>query len=506
MALLGIDVGTTGCKVAAFAEDGALLAESYREYDIDRTAPGYSQLDAAAVWNRIRDAIAETAARASDDPVRAISVTSMGEAVVPVSKSRDILGPSILNDDVRGEEFIPELQTIDPERLYAINGNTLGNHFTASKLMWLKKHDPATYERTDCFLNWAPFVLFMLGAEPRVDFSLANRTMLFDLNAKTWSGDLLEATGLHIEKLPEPVQAGEIVGVLDSSRARELKLRPGAMLVAGGHDQCVNCVGAGVTHQGDAMLGLGTYHCILPPFLNRPATKVMLERGLNTEHHVLPGQWATFLYNQGGSYMKWYRDTFALAEHRAAERQGASVYPRLADELPDGPSGLLVLPHFAPTGPPDFISDSCGAVIGLGLATTRGAILKGLWESIAFSLRQNVETLPKEIQFRSLRVVGGGSKSDAWAQLYADILGMPLTRTAQPDAGALGAAMLAGAAAGVYASLDDAASTVARTQRTFEPNPRSVKQYEPWYERFTNLWPRISACTRDVASLQHRRT
>jgi xylulokinase len=152
----------------------------------------------------------------------------------------------------------------------------------------------------------------------------------------------------------------------------------------------------------------------------------MIARGLNTEHHAVPGKYVTFIYNQGGALVKWFRDTFALAEHRQARAAGRDVYADLFAELPDGPSGVLALPHFTTTGPPEFVSDSCGVIAGLHLETSRGAILKGLVEGATFYLKACVDTLPATgIAIESFRAVGGGSKSDVWVQLSADILGGP---------------------------------------------------------------------------------
>ncbi len=139
MSLLGIDAGTTGCKTAVFSEDGRLLASAYEEYDVQRPHPGWAELDAVEVWAKVKRAIGAVAARSGPDPVKALCVSSLGEAVVPVDEERQVLGPSLLNFDARGEEYLADLRgTLDDERLYGINGNTLGNHYSLTKLKWIK--------------------------------------------------------------------------------------------------------------------------------------------------------------------------------------------------------------------------------------------------------------------------------------------------------------------------------------------------------------------------------
>ncbi len=506
MSLLGIDVGTTGCKVVAFSLEGHVLASAYREYDIQRPEPGWAELDAEAVWQSIRQTIRSVARQLSDDPVRALAVASMGEAVVPVTADRQILGPSLLNFDVRGESYLDDLgQELPDERLYQINGNTLGNHYTLTKLKWIKDHQPALYHQTHKFLHWSSFVSFMLGAEPVVDFSLANRTLLFDIEQQSWSAELLHWAGIDGDKLPHTVPSGIAIGTVAPHVARELGLPADAIIVSGAHDQCANAVGCGVIAPGRAVYGMGTYLCITPVFTERRAPAIMIERGLNTEHHAVPGHYVSFLYNQGGSIVKWFRDTFARAEHAQAAQAGESVYPRLFAEVPQEPSNVIVLPHFTITGPPAFVSDSCGVIVGLNLGTPRGDILKGIVEGITFYLKEVVDTLPPTgITIDDYRVVGGGSQSDTWVQISADIMGAQFTRPAITEAGALGAAILAGTGCGAFASCEDGVRAMVTPELVFEPDPVQSRRYARRYEHYRQLWPLMQDYLRAFTTDRHQ--
>ena len=493
MSLLGVDVGTSGCKASAFAADGRLVASAYEEYDCQRPEPGWAELDAEAVWRLVKDTIAAVTDQTRSDPVEAISVSSLGEAVVPVSADRRILGPSILNFDARGEAYLPDLAAaLDPVELYAANGNTLGNHYTLTKLLWLRDHQPDLFDRTHRFLHWSGFVSFMLGADPAVDFSLANRTLLFDLEKETWSEEILSKVGLNAERLPKTVSSGSIIGTVSDAMAEELAIPRGALIAAGAHDQCANAVGCGVTEEGAAMFGMGTYICIAPVFRGRRDPALMIERGLNTEHHAAPGRFVSFIYNHGGSLVKWYRDTFAASEHRLAKERGTDVYDDLFAKIPDGPSGVTVLPHFSATGPPEFITDSSGVMAGLRLDTTRGHVLKGIIEGAAFYLRQCVESLPATgIAVNEFRAVGGGSKSERWLQVCADIFGRPFARPRVTEAGALGAAILAGTALGTFQSCEEGAAAMVSLDHTVEPNPVAHSRYDGAYAAYTKLWPTL---------------
>ena len=491
MSLLGIDIGTSGCKAVVFSIEGIPLASAYEEYDVHRVKPGYAELDTLHVWEKVKIVIKRVAVLSKSDPVCALSVSSLGEAVIPVTYGRQALGPSLLNFDLRGEEFLPEFREIlENERLYRINGNTFGNHFSLTKLLWLRTHQPEIYEHTDQFLHWSGFVSFMLGAEPVVDYSLANRTLLFDLDQADWSDELIHLARIERAKLPRPVPSGTVIGEITQKYSDELGLPPSVVIVAGAHDQCANALGCGVVQEGQAMYGMGTYICITPVYKQRKDPKKMIARGLNTEHHAAPGLFTSFIYNPGGALVKWYRDTFAAIEKKQAITSGRDIYADLISEIPQQPSNVLVLPHFAPTGPPEFITDSSGVMIGLKLETQRGEILKGILEGTTYYLKECVDSLPETgIKIDDYRVGGGGSKSDTWIQVCADIMGCPITRPVIIEAGALGAAMLAGIGKGVFPNVQTGVETMVKLDRVFEPDPDLVGRYAQRYEQYRCIWP-----------------
>jgi len=504
MSLLGIDVGTSRCKAAVFSKDGRHLASAYEEYDFQSPRPGWAELNAVEVWEKVKQTIREVTSSATSDPVEVLAVSSMGEAMVPVSEDREILGPSPLNLDVRGEEYLESLHSaLNDEFLYRINGNTLGNHYGLTKLKWIKEHQPDLYERTYKFLLWGSFVPFMLGAEPVVDYALANRTLLLDIDRGEWSEEIVGCSGLDRAKLPDVAPAGTVTGTVSAHIAREIGLSTGVLIVNGSHDQCANAVGCGVISEGRATYGMGTVTCITPVFTRRREPDVMIGLGLNTEHHAVPGQYVSFIYNQGGALLKWFRDTFAAAERQEAALLGRDIYSDLISEMQPGPSGIMVLPHFTSTGPPEFISDSCAVIAGLKLEKSRGDILKGIIEGSTFYLKECVESLPPTgIKITDFRAVGGGSKSDAWIQICADIMGRPFIRPKVTEAGALGAAIIAGTGQGAFSSFQTGVEAMVRLDRTFDPDPEQQKRYAHWFEKYRQLHPLLREYLRDLASSQ----
>ncbi|NIA07798.1 MAG: hypothetical protein GWP14_09250 [Actinobacteria bacterium] len=490
MSLLGIDVGTTGCKAAAFSDEGRCLAIAYREYATIYPKPGRVELDSRHVLEQVWKAVAEVAAQTQNDPIRALSVSTIGEAMTPVSMDGKILGNCILMFDDRGAQYADQLtEKIGQQAFYEINPNILGGYYSLPKLLWLRDNDLKFYERAEKFLLWGDLVLFALGCEPLTSYSLANRTLLFDIRQEDWSDKLLELTGIQRSKLPKCVSSGTVAGTVSDSMAARLGLPKGVQVVVGGHDQCCNSFGAGIHEPGKAVCGIGTVECITPTYNYIPDAATMLANGLNVEHHLLPGLYVSFLYNQAGSLVRWFRDAFAGGDKKIL-KEDTDIYDVLTAEMPAEPTSLLVLPYFSVTGPPGFVANASGAIVGLKNSTKRGEILKAIMESETFYFLESIQALKSlGIDATEFIATGGGAKSDAWLQIKADILGVPFVRLLNTEGSVAGAAMLAGLASGVYNNPSEAVQCFVHREKVFEPNLSRNKAYQERYELYRQLYP-----------------
>lgn len=484
---MGVDIGTTTCKAAVFDEAGNCLGIASREYDIQHATRGRAELRSTEVWDKTQEVIRE-AARSAAAPVTAIGFGSMGEALVPVTADRQILGDSILCTDERGSEYALRLsEAFPPGRFYAINANLAGPQFSLPKLMWLREHNPELWRRADHFLPWSDFAAFMLGAPACVTTSHASRTLLLDVSKADWSDELLNFAGIDARKLGRVTRSGTVVGEISPVVARELGVAPGAKLVSGGHDQCCTATGAGCIAAGQAVCGMGTFQCITPVFSWPADPLAMLRHSLNIENHAIDGLYVAFLYNQAGSLVKWFRDTFA-----SDARSTADIYDQLNAELPPEPSDLLVLPHFDPPLWPTPIADSAGAIVGLHTSTTRGEILKAIMECATLYFLPGVRALAKMgMPVTSLTAVGGGARSNEWLQITADVFGVPVYRPTHTEAGLVGAAMLAGMATDVYPNASTAARLLVHLDRAFEPDASRHAFYQRKGQRLSRLYPAL---------------
>ena len=361
------------------------------------------------------------------------------------------------------------------------------------KALWLKQQMPRLFEKAWKIVTYADFILGRLGANPVIDWTMASRTMAFDLRRRSWATTVLDTLGIDPGLLSTAAPSGEKVGTLGEEAARQAGLDPGALLVAGGHDQTCAALGAGVNGPGIGVLSAGTADVLSTAFTEPKVNDAMFNGFYPCYLHARRDMYFTFALNHiGGILLRWYRDTFGAEEVRTAAEAGRDPYDLLVEGIPEGPSPVMVLPHFNGSGNPVCDMRSRGAIVGLTLSTTRADVVKAILECLAFESRINVDYWDGAgIEVNELRAVGGGARSPRWLQIRSDILGRPVATLEVREAACLGAAILAGAAAGVFASVDEGIASTVRLGRRYEPDPRSEKRYLERYETYRGLYPAL---------------
>lgn len=491
MHYMGLDVGQTGCKAVIFDENGNPIAHSYREYRTIIPKEGWAELDSRAVINSCFDVIKEVQDAAGKNKVKAIAVSSQGEAFTPVGKGGEFLANATITFDTRAKE-ISERWSKDfgIKKLYQITGHTAHPMFTIFKLLWLKENNPKIFEDAEKFLCFEDLVQHSMGVEPHIGYSLAGRTMLFDIKNETWSEEITDRAGIETSKLAIPVPSGKIVGEIPKKLAEKLGFETGALIVSGGHDQPIGGLGAGAINEGMAMYAIGTSICITPAFNEPVMNDTLMKNNLCTYHHSYPGMYTTVAFHlTGGNILRWFRDNFGQPELLEANKTGRDVYDLIMDNMDDKPTSLMVLPYFTPTGTPYFDSEVSGIIHGLKLTTTRGQILRALIEGVGYEMKLNLEILEKSgISIKEIRAIGGGAKNDRMLQLMADILGVPVIKVKVTEAACMAAAMLA-CHAHSGEPLGELVARWVKTERVIEPNPQNKEYYTERFSIYKKMYP-----------------
>lgn len=488
MALGGLDIGSTGCKVTVYDEEGNYLYRTYRDYPVSRKT-GEHEVMAEDIWKGVREVLADAGSHYPD--LKALGVTSFGESCVLLDEEDRPIRAVLLYTDPRGSEECRELEAaLGREKLERITGVAPHSMYSLPKLMWIRKHRPEQFGRAKRILMMEDYIIYMLTGSAVIDYSLATRSMGFDIRALEWSQEVFQAAGIDSGLFSRPVRSGTPAGTVRPEMAKALGLPEGLLLVPAGHDQAAAAVGSGVFKADRAVDMAGTVECITPVFEGIPEDRRIYDGGYAIVPYVIPGNYVTYAFTfSGGALVSWFINNFAKEEKRRAKELGRSVYELLEEGMKDGPTGILVLPHFAGAGTPYMDGGSKGAVVGLTLDHSASDLYRAMMEGVTYEMMLNMECLAEAgIRPQKLRAAGGGAASAVWMQMKADMLNLPIVSLGNAEAGAAGCAMLAGVAAGVYKDLGEAARTMLKEKDTYLPRQEMHEAYQEYYEKYRRLY------------------
>ena len=490
MSILGLDIGTTGCKAIIFQESGRILGKTAREYSIQTPKPGWAEQDGEQVLQSAFDCIREAAAQAKNDPPTAMAISCQGEAVAPVDQQGRALRPFMLGMDTRTTAENRWLaETFGGQFLFEQTGMPMHTVNTLPKLLWLLKNEPQLRQAADQFLLYEDFIIRRLCGRAFISPCLASRTQMFDLRAGSWLAPVLEKCRIEEKRLATVAPESGEVGVILPQVAEELGLPRGLKIFSGGHDQACAALGAGVIEPGAAMVSTGTAE-VVEVVMGTPVLADELRTGgISVYRHVVPGRFVAMTLNHsGGLSLRWFRDILGTEEIRRAQREGGDAYDLLLSDAPAEPTDLFVLPHFSGSGTPTLDTASRAAFVGMTFRTTKAEIAKALLEGLTFELRTNIDLLRRAgVAIDALYAVGGGAKSDLWLQLKANICNTKIRRPRVTEAACLGAAILAGVGSGVYRDFY-AALEMVTIEQVLRPEPHVAQQYERHYQHYKQLY------------------
>ena len=501
MSLIGLDVGTTGCKAVVFDPDGNMLGYGFREYGIICEEPGMAEQDAEQVWQITCDVLQHALAQSDVHDVKALSLSVQGDAIIAVDRNFRPVYPAILGMDYRSAPQAGQCAEIFGDRaLFDITGMRPHPMNSLIKLLWFTEQRPEQFTQTWKVVTYADFILGKLGAPPIIDYTMASRTMGFDIHTRTWSAYILERLDVGAELLSEAAPSGSAAGTVSRQAAEATGLKQGTLLVTGGHDQTCAALGAGVVHEGIGVISTGTAEVLSTAFTQAALNDAMYQSFYPCYLHAKDGMYCTFSLNHvGGLLLRWYRDNFAGIEMQEAEQHDIDAYDQMLRKMPAGPSPVIVLPHLNGSGTPWCDLSSKGAIVGLTMSTTRHDIVRAILESQTYELKINMETLEQAgVDIQEFIAVGGGAKSRQWLQIKADVLGRPVKTLKVREAACLGAAILAGTAAGVYNSVDDGVAQVVKSHEIFTPGSEMQKKYIDKFRVYTQLYPALQAINREL--------
>ena len=489
---LTFDIGTTALKTALIDGEGRAMAVHTEEYTFEAPRPDWAEMRPQTYWDA---AVAGTRAvfassGASPTEMTAIGFSSQGQTFLPIDRSGRALRSAIVWVDNRAQDIADawERDWLSRDEYRRISGYPwLPAALTVFKLAWLAANEPKALAAWK-FVCLPDYLIYRMTGEVVTDYVTAQSTGIFDLQTDSWEPRLLAAAGIGAEQLPRVVKPGTVAGRLRADAAAELGVPAGAYVCAGTNDQLAGALGAGNAMPGIVSETTGTALALVA------TTSYLLDdKRITVGHHAVEGAFLALSFTiTSAIVLKWFRDMCAPAEDYDTFLAGV-------ESIAPGCDGLTVLPHFAGTAAPTFNPSARGAFAGLALGHTRAHIARAIMEACSCSLVECIEPIIDHgLHIGRVRSLGGAAKSDIWLQMKSDMLGVPVERPACSDAASVGAAVLAAAGTGAFASVQQASQAWYRPERVFEPDQSLYERYREVYQRYLDLYGRLYGPVRSI--------
>lgn len=515
--LLGIDVGTSGCKVLLIDAAGTVVAEETREYPLQMPRPLWSEQNPEDWWNAAADGIKFVldASGVKAAQIAGVGLTGQMHGLVLLDAAGRVLRPCILwNDQRTAAQCATITRRVGARRVLQLTGNPILTGFTAPKLLWVRENEPEIYARVAHVLLPKDYIRYRLTGEFLGDVSDSSGTSLFDVARRQWSEEMLAALDAPRAWLPEVTESPVASARVNAAAAKETALLAGMSVVAGAGDQAAQAVGAGIIAEGPISVTLGTSGVV---FAASNAYRVEPDGRLHAFCHAVPGMWHLMgvMLSAGGSY-EWFCDEFggpAFAEYYSAAHAAQEIpasdrlkdhYQLLAQaaaSVHPGAEGLFFLPYLTGERTPHADPNARGAFIGLTPRHKLAHLTRAVLEGVSFGLRDSLELMRAlKLPIAQVRASGGGAKSALWRQILADVFDAEIVTLNVTQGAAFGAALLAGVGTGVFTDVAEACGKALTALDRTDPG-HAVKLYADYYRVYCALYPALAPAFTSITDL-----
>ena len=498
--LLGIDIGTSACKVAVFDRNGKVLAAASGDYPVYYPHEGWAEQNPEEWWDAVCRATKETIQKAdiTADEIAGIGIDGQSWSAIPIDREGNVLANTPIWMDTRAQSICDRLnQEIGQEEIFEVAGNSLQPSYSTAKILWYKENLPEVYAKIYKILQSNSYIAFKLTGAVTQDVSQGYGLHCFNMKKGCWDEKMCERLGIPMEFLPKICDCDHVVGTVTGKAAAECGLVEGIPVVAGGLDAACGTLGAGVIHSGETQEQGGQ-----AGGMSICMDEYKADPRLILGYHVVPGQWLLQGGTTGGGgVMRWFEREFADYERMmAGEEKGSSLdqLNEIAEKIAPGSDGVVFLPYMSGERSPIWNPNAKGVFYGLDFAKTKGHMVRACMEGVALSLKHNLEVAKEAgADVEVLRAMGGSANSLLWTQIKSDITGKPIVVPSSDTATTLGAAILAGIGVGMYQDYDEAIRLTVKETRRHEPNPDNRAVYEKTYKTYLNLYKSLEPMMRN---------
>lgn len=503
--LLGIDVGTSGVKTCLFRMDGSLQAAASADYPLLQPKPGWAEQHPEDWWRAVKHTIQDIIRKAGIRPadIAGIGLSGQMHGLVLLDRSGNVLRPAIIWCDQRTQAEVEWMEEkIGRDAIIRMTANPPLPNFTATKLLWVREHEPQVYENIAKVLLPKDYIRYKLTGEWATEVSDASGTLLLDVAHRQWSRDMLRHLDIRPEWLPAVYESHEISGRVSAGAAQETGLARGTPVAGGGGDQAAGAVGNGIVRTGIVSGTIGTSGVVFAC-----TDKIVTDpKGrLHSFCHAVPGKWHVMGVTQAaGGSLQWFRNQFGDVERNAAsflQKDPYELFSEEAEHAPVGSEGLLFLPYLMGERTPHLDPFAKGAFVGITARHAKNHFIRAVMEGVAYSLLDSIELMKAlDMDISHIRASGGGARSRVWRQIMADIFNREVDTVEANEGPAFGAALLAGVGIGVYGSVEEACEAAVRTADRLLP----VAAHVPVYQKYYAVYRRLYGDLRESMHLLHK--
>jgi xylulokinase len=501
---LGLDIGTGGSRALLVNDQGSVAGGvTAAHQDIHMERPLWAEQHPDNWWEAAADAVREVLGELDvrGEDIAGVGLSGQMHGLVLLDGAGAVVRPALIWCDQRSQKQVDWInETAGRQMVLEQTANPVLTGFTAPKLLWVRDHDPQSYERTRQVLLPKDYVRFRLTGEYAGDVSDASGTALFDVVRRRWAEPLIERLGIDRSWLPAVVESAEVSGKVSAQAAARTGLKAGTLVVGGAGDQAASAVGNGIVEPGLVSCTIGTSGVVFS-HLDQVAYD---PRGrVHTFCHAVPGKWHLMGVTQGaGLSLQWFRNQLALDAVKAAAERGVDPYEILtaeAAQAPAGSEGLYWLPYLMGERTPHLDASARGGWIGLTAKHTRAHLSRSLIEGVSYSLKdclEIIESLGANVSV--VRASGGGARSAFWRQVLAAVFERPIATLQSQEGSAYGAALLAMVGSGRHGSVVEACKAAIREKQRIEPDAAMAAAYRQRYPIFQGLYPALKPAFQQI--------
>ena len=498
---MGIDIGTSACKIAVFDECGKVIASATGEYDVYYPKAGWVEQNPNQWWEAVTDAVKSLICKEGINPahIKAVGIDGQSWSAIPIDSDGNVLANTPIWMDTRSAGICRRIKKeIGEEEIFSLCGNPFEPMYTTPKILWFKENKPEIYGKIYKIMQSNSFVVYRLTNAISQDISQCYGLHCFDMRNGRWDPGMCKRLGIDINMLPEKIyKCHEIVGVVSEQAAKETGLMEGTPVAAGGLDAACGTLGAGVigagqTQEQGGQAG-GMSICL---------DEYKSDKRLILSYHVVPDKWLLQGGTVGGGgILRWFEKEFCELERNVAESNSTSSFDEMnreAVKISEGCEGLVFLPYMAGERSPVWDENAKGVFFGLDYSKTREHMIRACFEGVAFSLKHNIEVAEQAGAYvGALHATGGSANSLLWTQIKSDVTGKKIIVPSADNATAMGAAMLAGIGVGIYKDFEEAVKKCVKIVREHEPKA-GIKAYEKNYDTYLKLYKKLKDLMAEV--------